>query len=233
MRFSPSIIVLGSALAGSAIATIAEQAQPARIARGVEPRQTDSAGGGLQDSLLPKLLELANAFDLAVCIPGALSLIPQLPPIPTGLLNNDVVTQVLSQTTLASNQVCSFSITGTAGAAVTSFLPTWYSWYGKHSSDIQSIITRYGCTSATKLVQTVEAYTTCPAVSGAIVSGITAAPSTSGTRPAQTSGSRTSSRPTTSSTPAPAPGAASGQQQAGLVGAVAAVAGFAGLVVVL
>ncbi|KAH7027999.1 uncharacterized protein B0I36DRAFT_146120 [Microdochium trichocladiopsis] len=235
MRCS-STCVAASALVASAIATNVPQAEPARVVREFQPRQAN--GDGAPGNLLSSLLELANAFDLTVCIPGALSLVGELPPIPSGLVNNDIITQVLSQTTLASDQICDFSITGKAGEQMTSFLPTWYSWYSAYSSTIDHIISQYGCTKATSLVHTVEDYQTCPAVSGIIASGITAASTTTSTSrgPAQTSAATTtsSSRPAASSASTPAPAPPNGSpRQAGHVVAAAAVAGLAGLVAAL
>jgi len=111
------------ALTSTAIANLdGLAAEPARALRAVQPRQTtDMSGGddnGQPDNLLSSLLNLANEFDLTLCLPGALGLVGELPPIPSGLVDNDVITQVLAQTTLPADQICSFSITGRGGEMV-------------------------------------------------------------------------------------------------------------------
>lgn len=130
-------------------------ARPAEAVREIAPRQTDN--------ILSELIDVVNAFGLSACIPKALPLATELPKVPEGLLNDDLVSQALSQTTLALSDICKFSITGTDGPRFTSFLPTLYSWYGDHSSQIGSIVS--DCPSASPLVQTIEAYGGCSQVS--------------------------------------------------------------------
>ncbi|ETS82065.1 hypothetical protein PFICI_07067 [Pestalotiopsis fici W106-1] len=130
--------------------------RPADAVRDIAPRQTDST--------LSQLLDFANDLGLTACIPQALPLAAELPTIPSGLLNNDLFSQALSQTTLALSDVCQFSITGSDGPKFTSFLPEVYSWYDEHSSQVASIVS--GCPSASPLVQTVEAYGACSQVTG-------------------------------------------------------------------
>src|SRR5689334_16451702 len=116
-HFTPLLTAL--ALSSPAVATSnpnAIPAEPAPVLRPVQPRQTTDPGdSGQSDNLLSSLLTLVNEFDLTQCLPGALGLVGELPSVPSGLLDNDVITQVLAQTTLASDQVCSFTITGTEG----------------------------------------------------------------------------------------------------------------------
>lgn len=138
--------------------------RPADVVRDVAPRQTDST--------LSQLLDFANDLGLTACLPQALPLASELPAIPPGLLNNDLFSQALSQTTLALSDVCQFSITGSNGDKFTSFLPEVYSWYDAHSSQIASIVS--GCTSASPLVQTVEAFATCSQVADQLPASITA-----------------------------------------------------------
>lgn len=154
-----TVILAASSVAGSRLPP-----RPADVVRDVAPRQTDST--------LSQLLDFANDLGLTACLPQALPLASELPAIPPGLFNNDLFSQALSQTTLALSDVCQFSITGSDGDKFTSFLPEVYSWYDSHSSQIASIVS--GCTSASPLVQTVEAFATCTQVADQLPASITA-----------------------------------------------------------
>lgn len=127
---------------------------PAEVVRNIAPRQTDN--------LLSDLLSVANKLGLTACIPQALPLISILPAIPSGLINQDLLTQALSQTTLALSEVCSFSITGDSGDKFTSYLPTLYSWYNANAVTLGSLVSE--CTSASPLLETVTSYGSCSQV---------------------------------------------------------------------
>ncbi|KAF3021410.1 hypothetical protein E8E14_003461 [Neopestalotiopsis sp. 37M] len=148
------VVLLGVASAAASAHLAPRPAANANAVRDVAPRQTDST--------LSQLLDFANDLGLTACIPQALPLAAELPAIPPGLLNNDLFSQALSQTTLALSDVCQFSVTGSDGPKFTSFLPAVYSWYDEHSSQVASVVA--GCPSASPLVQTVEAYGACSQV---------------------------------------------------------------------
>lgn len=168
--------------------------RPAEVIREIAPRQTDSA--------LSQLLDLVDESGLTACLPETEPLVSGLPTVPTALLNDDLLSQALSQTTLALSDVCEFSITGTNGPEFTSFLPTAYSWYNEHSSQIASILS--GCPSASQFVQTVEAFGSCSQASivsaGVAASGIgSASVSVIETFSIETDTVLTTSTPTTTS----------------------------------
>ncbi|KAI0026019.1 hypothetical protein F4780DRAFT_3175 [Xylariomycetidae sp. FL0641] len=203
-------------------------AEPARVApaAAVAPRETEP-------NLFNLLYELADTFNVSSCAPGALPLIPQLPPLPSGLINDDLLTQALSQTTLALSAVCTFSVTGAVGDVYTSYLPTWYSWYRAHSSTIQKIIT--ACPSATSLVHTVEDYESCPQVPRTSSEPTMTTTTTTGDTLQSATDAAQSGSPTPPDTAAmtsvPPTGAAPRETGVGI--AAAAAAGFMGAVAVL
>ncbi|CAJ2504917.1 Uu.00g123110.m01.CDS01 [Anthostomella pinea] len=186
----------------------------------VKPRQTS-------DNLLGTLISAANAFKIQACIPGALPLVTQLPPLPKGLVNNDLLTQALSQTTLALSDVCDFSITGAVGDVYTAYLPTWYSWYRAHSATIAKIIT--ACPSASALVTTVEAYESCAQVPKTTATGSGSAATGTETGTATATGATNTAETSTSTT---VQGAAA-PQETGFMAAAAAAAGLIGAIAVL
>ena len=158
---APLVLVLAAlaCLAGAQDAVEAgpEPATPATAAHQPVPRETSSG------NLLSNIYKLANGLGLTRCVPYAIPLISTLPKLPNGLVNNDLVTQALSQTTLPLSDVCDFSVTGSVGPIYTDFMPAWYSWHNAHTSTISEILKK--CPSATALVQTVEAYQSCPQIS--------------------------------------------------------------------
>ncbi|KAI0441362.1 hypothetical protein F4803DRAFT_523544 [Xylaria telfairii] len=202
---------------------------PTTTTRQVKARQTTP-------NLLGSLYQLANAFDLRACIPAALPLVTALPRIPPALIAGDAISQALSQTTRGIEDVCDFSITGSVGDTFTSFLPTWYSWYNRHSDRIASIVTK--CSDAGGLVRTVEAYETCPQVVAQITAASASTTVTStgtgagtgiGTAVSTTTAATTSESSETASMESP--GAAG---ETGFLGAAAAAAaGVLGIVAVL
>lgn len=177
-------------------------------------------------NLLGALYQLASSYDLRACVPAVLPLVTVLPKIPPALLQGGAISQALGQTTRGLDEVCDFSVTGTAGEAFTSFLPTWYSWYNVYSDRLASITTK--CPGAEDLIRTVEAYETCPQV----VAQITAASSvtatgTDATATASESESTESSETTSTDSPA-------ATHETGFLGAAAAAAaGVLGVVAVL
>ncbi|KAI1338900.1 hypothetical protein F5Y15DRAFT_101466 [Xylariaceae sp. FL0016] len=218
-----AITCLSSAVLASSDPDPTKVAKPATRVRDIKPRQS-------QPNLLGAIWRVANEFGLGACVPGAITLVTDLPKLPSGLVNNDLIDQALSQTTLALTDVCDFSITGSVGDVYTTFLPTWYSWYRAHSSKIANIIT--ACPKATSLVSTVEAYETCPqvptttAASSATATGGSGSGSTSGTLTPPNLSATTTSTSTGAAAPPP--------RETGLVAAVAAAAaGFVGVVAVL
>ncbi|KAI1857074.1 hypothetical protein JX265_011275 [Neoarthrinium moseri] len=146
----------------------------ASASNNIPPRPADAAAPALAprqtDNLLGSLIDVANKLGLSACLPQALPLVSELPRLPRGLLNADLISQALSQTTLPLTGVCGFSVTGDVGAKFTAFLPTLYGWYGDHSATIAAIVAS-GCPSASALVRTVEAYESCSQVPTARVTG--------------------------------------------------------------
>ncbi|KAK9425664.1 putative Infection structure specific protein [Seiridium unicorne] len=212
--------------------------KPADVARDVAPRQTDST--------LSQIIRFSDELNLTACLPRVLPLASDLPTLPSGLLNDDLYSQALSQTTLALADVCKFSVTGTDGPEFTSFLPTLYSWYDGHSSQIASFVS--DCPSASPWIQTIESYSTCSQVSAAIASNTaseTGTASESGVvtfsleteTVISTSASSTTSDGTTSASTTQSPSSSVSQAQApretGLEVAAAAVVGFLGAVAAL
>jgi hypothetical protein len=206
-------------------------AQPAEVVRDLAPRQTDN--------LLSELLEVANKLGLTACIPQALPLVSVLPPIPSGLINQDLLTQALSQTTLAVSEVCSFSITGDAGPKYSSYLPTIYSWYNAYSATLASLVSE--CPSASPLLQTVSNYGSCSQVlaleTGSLSIQTNTAAATTAASAATTTTSKSSSAGSASTSAASSPSSSVSQGQApretGLMLAAAAMAGFIGAVAAL
>ncbi|KAH8648520.1 hypothetical protein BX600DRAFT_530241 [Xylariales sp. PMI_506] len=211
---------------------------PAHVVRDIVPRQ----------SLVSELLDLANQFGLTACIPQALPLVSDLPTLPSGFLDQDLIGQALSQTTLALSDVCSFSITGTIGTQYTDFLPTLYSWYDAHKSTIDSLIS--DCTSASALQQTVESYETCSQVEAVRSSAATETTSSSSSGASETesatgtgtvavgtsgvgSGSTESSATASGTAGSAASTGAAAPRQTGIVAAAAVAAGFMGAVIAL
>ena len=227
-----------------------EPATPATAAHQPVPRETNSG------NLLTNIYKLASGLGLTRCVPYAIPLISTLPTLPKGLVNNDLVTQALSQTTLPLSDVCDFSITGTVGDIYTNFLPDWYSWHNAHTSTISEILKK--CPSATALVQTVEVYQNCAQVSSvkATATGSGDAESgggdssSDGEAPTETgagieseigtstgTGSAETGAPEATSSPSDAPEApasqATTQKDTGFKAVAAAAAGFLGLVAAL
>ncbi|KAI0594740.1 hypothetical protein F4775DRAFT_421393 [Biscogniauxia sp. FL1348] len=240
-----------SSLVSSAAATPDPPKQPQREA--LAPRSTSAA------NLLSAFFRLANQFDAAACIPGALPLVTTLPRVPAALLDGPVIGQALSQTTLALADVCRFSVTGDpAGPAYTAFLPAWYAWYHEHAAVIASVVS--ACPGAEALVTTVEAYERCPQVprtggSGAVVTDTafgegegegeggfsiqtdtvvggddTATATASSAQSTATTTTTTGAAEAPSSSTVPADGAS---RETGFMLAAAAAAGFVGLVAAL
>ncbi|KAK7959274.1 uncharacterized protein PG986_004128 [Apiospora aurea] len=90
-------------------------------------------------------------------------LVTSLPHIPPALLGADLIKQALAQTTLGLDQVCEYRVTGAAGAAFSSFLPTWYGWYDEHAGrEIRRLVEK--CPKVGALTQTAEAYRSCAQV---------------------------------------------------------------------
>ncbi len=169
---------IGTGNSNQAPATPAEAAHTAPVPRETTTTTTTTAttatgggGGSSSVSLLANLFRLARGLKLTRCAPYAIPLIPTLPRLPPGLVGdgngNDLVTQALSQTTLALSEVCDFSVTGGAVAdAYTAFLPAWYGWHSAHRPDVDEVLRR--CPAAAPLVSTLEAYRSCPQVVAAI-----------------------------------------------------------------
>lgn len=254
-KFTKSLIVVVSAvsvcLAGAqeGAGTGQEPATPATAAHQPVPRETSSG------NLLTNIYKLASGLGLTRCVPYAIPLISTLPTLPKGLVNNDLVTQALSQTTLPLSDVCDFSITGTVGDIYTNFLPDWYSWHNAHTSTISEILKK--CPSATALVQTVEAYQGCAQVSsvkatatdsgdvrssGGAASGDGEAATETGvgtgseTGIATGAGSSETETPEATSTPSDAPetpSEATTPKDTGFKAVAAAAVGFLGLVAAL
>lgn len=235
-----NISVLAAILATTS-ATNIPPPKPANVVRDITPRQTDST--------LSQLLDFANKLGLTACLPRALPLASELPAIPPGFLNNDLFSQALSQTTLAVTDLCKFSITGTNGPVFTSFLPTVYSWYDEHSSQIASIVS--ACPSASGLVQTVESYGSCPQVATLSVGATASETGTASTTDSETfsietdtvistsaseatSASSTKAASTTSSASlSTSASQAQAPRETGFAVAAVAVAGFLGVVAAL
>lgn len=148
--------------ASGASAPAAPQDTSSATSTSSAPASSSSSGG----NLLMSIYRLASGLGLTRCVPYALPLVTTLPKLPAGLVNNDLISQALSQTTLPVSGVCDFSITGTVGPVFTDFLPAWYSWHHAHIDAISSILSR--CTSATALVSTIEAYESCSQVKAVV-----------------------------------------------------------------
>ncbi|KAI0405063.1 hypothetical protein F4802DRAFT_196133 [Xylaria palmicola] len=197
---------------------------PTQTARQVKARESSP-------NLLAALYKLASDFDLRACVPRAFPLVTTLPKIPPGLLAGDAVSQALSQTSRQLDEVCDFSITGSAGDTFTSFLPTWYSWYHRYSDRVADVVTK--CPMAGPLVKTVEAYESCPQVMAQITQ-TSADASTSQSTSTTTTGGDESVPTTASSETVTTASDSPGTGENGFFGAAAAAAaGVLGVVAVL
>jgi hypothetical protein len=192
------------------------------------PRQTSNSSG-----LLADLINIGNQIGLGGCVPQFLPLVTILPPLPKGLIGQDIVTQAVSQTTLRLDEVCQFSITGTVGTIYSSWVPTGASFFDAFSSDIASVVSR--CPKASEFSSTIVAYTKCPVWSGKLISVTsTHQLDASTTRPVSggAGGAATTPAGTTRGPPTPAAGAQSTSAQADAprhTGAVLAGAALAGV----
>ncbi|KAI1823773.1 hypothetical protein F4861DRAFT_301650 [Xylaria intraflava] len=192
---------------------------PTKTARQTPVRETSP-------NLLGTLFEIANNFDLRACVPAALPLITALPKIPPALIKQGAIKQALSQTTRGLDRVCDFSVTGSVGDTFTAFLPTWYSWYHRYSDRVASVITK--CPKAGALVNTMEAYATCPQVIAQISSASATATD------AESGGSRTTVPPTSHPSETVSTDSPSATHETGLFGAAAAAAaGVLGVAAIL
>lgn len=218
------------------VSATAVQPLPADKVRDVSPRQTDN--------LIGELLDLADSLGISGCIPESLPLITMLPAIPSGLIGADLISQGVSQTTLALSEVCDFSITGSVGTIFTSFLPTVYDWFSVHRSEIASVISK--CTNAAKLTSTFDAYATCKGVTTTLPAGAGGSGTTSSKSGIQTATNisdtglplSTASPTTTASRTTTVPSSTTVSQnvaprETGVMMAVAAAAGFIGVVAAL
>ncbi|KAK8036264.1 hypothetical protein PG993_008878 [Apiospora rasikravindrae] len=114
-------------------------------------------------NIISSLFRVSREFGVLGCVPQVLPLVTSLPHIPSELLGADMIKQALAQTTLGLDQVCEYQVTGTAGAAFSSFLPTWYGWYDEHANrEIRRLVEK--CPKVGALTQTAEAYRSCAQV---------------------------------------------------------------------
>lgn len=195
------LLVLGSTASLSLRGAAAQEpATPASTASSPAPQETSSASSG---NLLTNIYKLAKGLGLTRCVPYALPLVTTLPRLPAGLVNNDLIGQALSQTTLSLSDVCDFSVTGSVGDIYTNFLPAWYSWHNAHLATISGILKK--CPSATALVSTIEAYESCSQVEAVIAtatvtgSEATATETEASTAAASSDGTGTATPETTTS----------------------------------
>ncbi|KAK8860137.1 hypothetical protein PGQ11_010871 [Apiospora arundinis] len=113
--------------------------------------------------VIASLWRVSREFGILNCLPPLLPLVTSLPQgIPSELLGADMIKQALAQSTLSLDQVCEYHVTGTAGAAFSSFLPQWYGWYDEHADDVRRLVEK--CPKVGALTQTAEAYRACTQV---------------------------------------------------------------------
>lgn len=131
---------------------------------GADPSPTKTGNTGNNNAkIIGSLFRASREFGVFGCVAQILPLVTALPSIPPELLGADLVKQALAQTTLSLDQVCDYRVTGTAGAAFTSFLPTWYEWYDAHADqEIRRLVEK--CPKVGSLTRTAEAYRTCSQV---------------------------------------------------------------------